>query len=212
MTYSKLKGAGIGHRIDHLLIADWVKPRARVLDIGCGDGSLMKLLKKTKKVDVRGIELSQKGVNACVAQGLSVVQGDADRDLINYPAGTYDYVILSLTLQATLNPKEVLTQMMRIGKRGIVSLQNFGHWKVRTSLLFSGRMPVTENLPYSWYDTPNIHLCTIADFIDLCHEIGLEIDQSYALDENGRKLGFDTRTRLSNLMGQQGLFSLKNRI
>ena len=152
-------------RVDLLLIADMVTPGARVLDIGCGDGTLMRLLAAKRGADARGIELSQAGVNNCVAQGLAVIQGDADADLVYYPDLAFDYAILSQTIQATYSPRDVLEQLLRIGKRAIVSFPNFGHWRVRTQLMFRGKMPKTDNLPDRWYDTPNIHLCTIKDFL-----------------------------------------------
>src|SRR5580704_1365205 len=151
-------------------IADMIRPETRVLDVGCGDGALLEHLVKTRNVDGRGIELSQQNVNACVARGLSVVQGDADTDLSEYPEGVFDAVILSQTIQATEKPLKVLTDMLRIGRRVAVSLPNFGYWKVRASLLACGRMPRTRTLDYTWYDTPNIHLCTLADFVDLTRE------------------------------------------
>ena len=151
-------------RVDLLLIAEMVSPGARVLDIGCGDGTLLRLLAEKRGVDGRGIELSQAGVNSCVAQGLSVIQGDADTDLVHYPDLAFDFAILSQTLQATYSPRHVLEQLLRIGKRAVVSFPNFGHWRVRAQLLFGGQMPQTDNLPDRWYDTPNIHLCTINDF------------------------------------------------
>jgi methionine biosynthesis protein MetW len=176
-------------RIDLQLIADMVEARTRVLDIGCGDGALLEYLVHFKQVDGRGMELSQEGVNACVGNGLSVIQGDADTDLRAYPTGAFDYVILSQTLQATRDPRGVLQQMLRVGRRAVVSFPNFGFWRVRLGLLVRGRMPTTETLPYSWYDTPNIHLCTIADFLDLCAGLGVEIERMIALGPDGRKVG-----------------------
>ena len=159
-------------RVDLLLIAEMVTHGARVLDIGCGDGTLLRLLAEKRGVDGRGIELSQAGVNSCVAQGLSVIQGDADADLVYYPDLAFDFAILSQTIQATYSPRHVLEQLLRIGKRAVVSFPNFGHWRVRAQLLFGGQMPQTDNLPDRWYDTPNIHLCTIKDFLGLCKDMG----------------------------------------
>src|ERR1700761_4009846 len=146
-------------RRDLRLIADMIEPSARVLDIGCGDGALLHYLASEKGVDARGVELSQSGVNACVTQGLSVIQGDADSDLDAYPEGAFDVVVLSQTLQATRQPRRVLETLMRIGKRAIVSFPNFGFWRIRVSLACRGRMPVTPLLDQQWYDSPNIHLC-----------------------------------------------------
>jgi methionine biosynthesis protein MetW len=167
-------------------IAGMIRPGTRVLDVGCGDGALLHHLVQAKGVDGRGIEISQQNVNACVARGLSVVQGDADTDLSEYPAGVFDAVILSQTIQATEKPLKVLTDMLRIGRRVAVSLPNFGHWRVRTSLLLHGRMPRTRTLDYNWYDTPNIHLCTLADFIDLTRKAGAVFTEAYTLDTHGR--------------------------
>mgnify|MGYP003347236359 FL=1 len=144
-------------RVDLHHLAEMVAEGSRVLDVGCGDGTLLRLLAEKRGADARGIELSQKGVNECVAKGLSVIQGDADSDLIFYPDQSFDYVILSQTLQAMNRPREVVEHMLRIGRYAIVSFPNFGHWRIRFQLLFSGRMPVTKNLSYSWYETPNIH-------------------------------------------------------
>src|SRR5450432_4941991 len=156
-----------GHyRGDHLLVAEMVERGSKVLDVGCGEGDLLQLL-ETRGIDGRGIELSREGVNRCVSKGLAVVQGDADTDLINYPDDAFDYVILSQTLQATRQPRVVLEHMLRIGRRAIVSVPNFGHWRIRAQVAFRGRMPVTESLSHSWYDTPNIHFCTIEDFREL---------------------------------------------
>src|SRR6266705_887790 len=173
------RGPG-GARFDHLLVCEMVAPSARVLDVGCGDGELLRLLSETRRVDGRGIELSREGVNECVAKGLAVVQGDADTDLADYPNDAFDYVILSQTLQATRHPRQVLEHMLRIGARAIVSFPNFGHWRIRLQILFDGRMPRTDNLPDTWYDTPNIHFCTIKDFRDLCLVAGARMEKAVA--------------------------------
>jgi methionine biosynthesis protein MetW len=198
----------VKQRVDLALIARMIEPRARVLDVGCGSGELLELLQTDRQVDGRGVELSQKGVNECVARGLSVVQGDADHDLGFYPDRGFDYVILSQTLQATRNPKLVLEEMLRIGDKAIVSFPNFGYWKVRFSLMTNGRMPVTKDLPYSWYDTPNIHFCTIRDFVALTQEVGARIETSIALDGNGDEIGVSLPLAFWNMFGQQAVFLL----
>jgi methionine biosynthesis protein MetW len=195
-------------RIDLQLVADMVEPASRVLDIGCGEGILLEYLNRFKQADGRGLELSMAGVRAAVAQGLSVIQGDADTDLKDYPSGAFDYVILSQTLQATRDPKGVVEHMLRIGRRGIVSFPNFGHWKVRLGLCLSGRMPVTETLTYQWYDTPNIHLCTIRDFTDLCAQLGIIVERAISLDSRGRTR-YDAGGRLANWLGEQAVFLLR---
>jgi methionine biosynthesis protein MetW len=198
-------------RADLRVIAALVEPGSRVLDVGCGDGLLLEYLAREKGVDGRGIELSQAGVNACVAQGLSVVQGDADTDLADYPTGGYDYVILSQTLQATRKPYKVLKQMLRIGRHAIVSFPNFGHWRVRLSLLWNGQMPVTAALPQSWYETPNIHFCTIADFEQLCRDMGAVIERRVSVDAFGRRERIEAPGALANLFAEQGMFLLRNK-
>jgi methionine biosynthesis protein MetW len=194
-------------RVDLQLIADMVAPDTRALDIGCGDGALLAYLVNFKRVDARGMELSQAGVNACVANGLSVIQGDADADLRAYPDNAFDYVILGQTLQATREPREVLRQMLRVGKRAIVSFPNFAHWQVRLRMVFGGRMPQTTSLPYKWYDTPNIHLCSIDDFRALCADMGVRIERAIVLNSKSRPIHMPPL--LANVFGEQAVFMLK---
>ena len=198
-------------RIDLMLIAGMVEPGARVLDVGCGDGTLLRLLRDTRGVDARGIELSQRGVNDCVAKGLPVIQGDADTDLSDYPADAFDYVILSQTLQATRRPKLVLENMLRVGRRAIVSFPNFGYWRIRMQLLLGGHMPVTGHLANPWYDTPNIHFCTIRDFVALAAEIGAPIARGMALDRTGQPLAGAAPGWMWNVFGEQAVFMLERR-
>ncbi len=198
-------------RVDFAVIADLVPAGVKLLDVGCGDGALLEYLAASKGVDGRGVELSQRGVNDAVARGLPVIQGDADTDLVTYPDGAFDYVVLSQTLQATNHPRKVLEQMLRIGRRAVVSIPNFGHWRIRWQFFVWGRMPVTEDLPYSWYDTPNIHFCTLRDFVELTKEIDVEIEKAVALDAAGRKLSFNAPWWFWNLFGEQAVFVLKRR-
>jgi methionine biosynthesis protein MetW len=194
-------------RVDLLLIADMVEPGSRVLDIGCGDGTLLSILADKHGVDGRGIELSQAGVNQCVAQGLAVIQGNADTDLAYYPDLAFDYALLSQTIQATGNPRHVLEQLLRIGRRAVVSFPNFGHWRVRTQLMFGGHMPRTHNLPETWYDTPNIHFCSIKDFLALCDDMGVKVERAVALNAYGTKL-VSMPLFAQNLFGEQAVFLL----
>ena len=195
-------------RVDHTIVQGFVPEGARVLDVGCGDGTLLALLERSKGVDGRGLELSQEGVNVAVARGLSVIQGDADTDLATYPDKAFDVVILSQTLQATQAPKTVMEQLLRIGERVIVTIPNFGNWRARLHLLLRGEMPVTRSLPYSWYDTPNIHFCTLRDFVNLAKELGASIEASAALNTHGRQLAWNAPWAVWNLIGAQGIFVL----
>jgi methionine biosynthesis protein MetW len=207
----KRKPIRLPARVDHLLIAEMVKPGARVVDVGCGDGELLSLLEAERDVDGRGIELSQSNVNLCVAKGLSVIQGDADHDLINFPDASFDYAILSQTLQATRRPRHVIEQLLRIGRRAIVSFPNFGHWRIRLQLLARGRMPVTPNMPETWYETPNIHYCTIKDFLTVCEEIDAKVEHSVALNAYGQSMGKRMPFSWQNLIGEQAVFLLTKR-
>ena len=195
-------------RIDLMLIASLVERGTRVLDIGCGNGELMELLVAERDVDARGLELSQKGVNACVSRGLAVVQGNADTDLSYYPDQGFDTVILSQTLQATRRPKEVLQEMSRIGSKLIVSIPNFGHWPIRLALALRGRMPETQALSATWYETANIHLCSMLDLTDLCDELSLRVETCLTVT-NGKVLHSTGRpSALQNLMAELVVFEL----
>src|SRR6187401_1115861 len=205
LTMADAARAPGGVRVDHLLVSAMVEPKSRVLDVGCGDGELLKLLEQ-RGVDGRGIELSREGVNECVAKGLAVIQGDADTDLVDYPDDAFDYVILSQTLQATRRPREVLEHMLRIGQHAVVSFPNFGHWKIRLQLLLGGHMPRTDMLPFSWYDSPNIHFCTIKDFRALCDVTGAKMERAVALNAWGAPLRLNAPWWFWNLFGEQAVF------
>ena len=195
-------------REDFREILRLVRPGSRVLDVGCGEGALLDLLTHDKQVDGRGLEISASGVAACMARGLSVVQGDADQDLDHFPDKTFDYAILSQTLQATRQPRHVLAELLRIADRAIVSFPNFGHWRVRWSLLSRGRMPETKALPMPWWSTPNIHLCTLRDFVDLCDQLGLRIDGCAALSDGRPAREIDPRAPIENWRAESCLFML----
>ncbi len=208
MSASELSRAG-DTRVDLKLIASLVEPGSRVLDVGCGDGALLELLARTRDVDARGIELSREGVAQGVARGLAVIQGDADTDLDAYPDNAFDYVILSQTIQATRNPRAVLEQMLRIGSRAIVSFPNFGHWRVRWQIALGGRMPMTQNMPFEWWDTPNIHFCTIRDFVHLVKTVGATMERTEGLDSAGAKMTLSLPWWAWNLFSEQGVFVLR---
>ncbi|MCS6890542.1 MAG: methionine biosynthesis protein MetW [Rhodovarius sp.] len=198
-------------RVDLRLIAEMIPEGARVLDIGCGDGVLIEHLTQHKRADARGIEIDMAEATRAVARGLAVIHGDADHDLAFYPDGAFDFVVLSRTLQAVEKPREVLRQMLRIGRHAIVSFPNFGHWAVRWQLLWTGRMPMTETWDRPWYETPNIHPCTIRDFFELCAMDGYEVEEWLAADERGLKSPWRRSARLANLFGEQALFKLRRR-
>ena len=194
--------------INQNLISSLITDHDKVLDIGCGSGELLYFLEQTKKIQGQGIEISHLGVKESVSKGLSVIQGDADEDLINFPDNTFDIVILSDTLQATHKPKEVLEQMLRIGKKCIICIPNFGYWKYRLQILFYGIMPVTKTLSEPWYSTPNIHLCTIKDFINLCKSLNISINEAYRNTKNNIKIIKTPNSYLNNLLSTEGIFIL----
>ena len=197
-------------RIDLELITSLIDKKMRVLDVGCGNGELLQSLKTKNDVIGQGLELKQERVNQCVAKGLSAIQGDADKDLSLYPDQSFDCVILSQTIQATSDPKLILKELIRIGKKAIVSIPNFGFWNVRLSLGINGRMPRTKKLIYNWYDTPNIHLCTILDFINLCNELNIQIEKTITLSSDNNKSYNGLPNKLSNLFSEEAIFLIKS--
>jgi methionine biosynthesis protein MetW len=198
-------------REDFREILRLVRPAARVLDVGCGGGELLDLLARHKDVDGRGVEISPEGVAACLSKGLAVMQGDADHDLDHFPAQAFDYAVLSQTLQAVRSPRHVLSELMRIAERAIVSFPNFGHWRVRLSLMAHGRMPETRALPEPWWSTPNIHLCTVRDFLALCDNLGLRVEACAALTEGRSARTMDPARGLENWRAEAALFLLSRR-
>jgi methionine biosynthesis protein MetW len=195
-------------REDYREILRLVRPGSRVLDVGCGEGALLELLTRDKGVDGRGLEISQAGVSAALARGLAVVQGDADRDLPDYPARAFDYAILSQTLQTVRDPRAVLNELMRIAERAIVSFPNFGHWAVRWALLTRGRMPTTRSLPTPWWATPNIHLCTLRDFTDLVADLNLRVEAASALIRGKPARAMSQNQTWENWRAEQAIFLL----
>ena len=191
------------------VISELIDEKSRVLDVGCGDGILMVYLSKNKVVDVRGLEISKEKVKKCLSNGLAVVEGDAEYDLKQFPDLSFDYVILSQTLQAFMSPENVIKDLLRVGKKVIVTIPNFGHWKIRVDLLFKGEMPITKNLPYEWYNTPNLHMCTIQDFYNFCNNKGINIFKTISL--NGQKTSKITPSNLKykNLISELGIFLLE---
>ena len=199
-------------KMSQKLISSLIKNDAKVLDVGCGNGNLLAFLENEKKINGHGLEISPQGVQECLAKGLSVLQGNADTDLINFPENSFDYVILSRTLQATHKPKEVLKQMLRIGKSCIVSFPNFAHWKCRLDLLLKGEMPMTKTLSEPWYQTPNIHLCTIKDFIKICNSLNISIDKAFRISESGSiKSIKKAESFYNNLFSVEGIFVISQK-
>ncbi|WP_309643921.1 methionine biosynthesis protein MetW [Phenylobacterium sp.] len=198
-------------RDDFREILRLVRPDARVLDVGCGEGELLELLTREKNIDGQGLELSSDGVGACLARGLAVVQGDADRDLDHFPTKAFDYAILSKTLQQVRDPKHVLSELLRIADRAVVSVPNFGHWRVRMALITTGRMPETQALPEPWWSTPNIHLCTLRDFTSLCADLNLRIDSCVSLAPGKPPRQIDAEGPLENWRAETALFLLSRR-
>ncbi|MDA7459931.1 methionine biosynthesis protein MetW [Candidatus Pelagibacter ubique] len=192
------------------IISDLIEKNTRVLDVGCGDGILMEYLKYNKEIDIRGIEISKDNVQKCLSKGLTVIEGDAEKDLLQFPDSSFDFVILSQTLQAFLNPEIVIKELLRVGKKAIVTIPNFGFWKVRLHLLIKGTMPITKNLPDEWYNTPNLHMCTIKDFYNFCENRKIKLDKSLAL--HNEKISSINRFNLNtkNLSAELGIFLIES--
>ena len=194
---------------EYKIISDIIEKNTRVLDVGCNDGTLMEFLKTNKNIDIRGIEISKEKVQICIARGLTVIEGNAEFDLKQFPDNSFDYVVLGQTLQAFINPETVIKELLRVGRKAIVTIPNFGHWKVRLDLLTKGTMPVTKTLPNNWYNTPNIHMCTIKDFVSFSKIINFKIYKSLALinqnvsDINNSNLFF------KNLFSELGIFLIE---
>jgi|TARA_B110000902_G_scaffold242696_1_gene294273 methionine biosynthesis protein MetW len=191
------------------IISDFIETNTRVLDVGCGDGTLMEYLKTDKEIDIRGIEISKNNSQKCVGKGLTVIEGDAEKDLTQFPDGSFDFVILSQTLQAFLNPETVIQELLRIGKKAIVTVPNFGFWKVRLHLLIKGTMPITKNLPDEWYNTPNLHMCTIKDFYNFCHDRKIKLDKSLALHNEKISSINEVNLNIKNLSAELGIFLIE---
>ena len=196
-------------KLEYKIIADIITKNTRVLDVGCDDGSLMEFLKKEKNVNIRGIEISKDKVQTCISKGLTVIEGDAEFDLKQFPDKSFDYVVLGQTLQAFINPEIVIKELLRVGNKAIVTIPNFGHWKVRLNLLFQGTMPVTKTLPNEWYNTPNIHMCTIKDFFKFSETINFKIFKSIALMNRNVSTINKSNLSIKNLFCELGVFLIE---
>ena len=192
------------------IISDLIEKNTRVLDVGCGDGILMEYLKYNKEIDIRGIEISKDNVQKCLSKGLTVIEGDAEKDLLQFPDSSFDFVILSQTLQAFLNPEIVIKELLRVGKKAIVTIPNFGFWKVRLHLLIKGTMPITKNLPDEWYNTPNLHMCTIKDFYNFCENRRIKLDNSLALHNEKISSINKLNLNIKNLSAELGIFLMES--
>ena len=191
------------------IIADLINKNTRVLDVGCGDGTLMKYLKENKNIDTRGFEISKKKVQNCIGKGLSVIEGDAEKDLPQFPDASFDYVVLSQTLQAFYNPEKVIDGLLRVSKKAIVTIPNFGFWKIRVHLLLKGTMPITKNLPDEWHNTPNIHMCSIKDFYNFCLKKNIKIVNSLALNDEKPSPISNNNLSFKNLTSELGIFLIE---
>jgi methionine biosynthesis protein MetW len=191
------------------IISDFIEKNTRVLDVGCGDGTLMEFLQNNKEIDIRGIEISKDNSQKCVGKGLTVIEGDAEKDLSQFPDSSFDFVVLSQTLQAFLNPEIVIQELLRVGKKAIVTVPNFGFWKVRLHLLIKGTMPITKNLPDEWYNTPNLHMCTIKDFYNFCHDREIKLDKAFALHNEKISSINEMNLNIKNLSAELGIFLIE---
>ena len=196
-------------KLEYKIIADIITENTRVLDVGCDDGSLMEFLKENKNVDIRGIEISKEKVQTCISKGLTVIEGDAEFDLKQFPDKSFDYVVLGQTLQAFINPEIVIKELLRVGNKAIVTIPNFGHWKVRLNLLFQGTMPVTKTLANEWYNTPNIHMCTIKDFFKFSETMNFKIFKSIALMNKNVSTINKSNLSIKNLFCELGIFLIE---
>ena len=196
-------------KTEYKIIADIIEKNSSVLDVGCDDGTLMEFLRSNKNTNIRGIEISKEKVQICVAKGLTVIEGNAEFDLKQFPNDSFDYVVLGQTLQAFVNPELVIKELLRVGKKAIITIPNFGHWKVRLNLLIRGTMPITNSLPHNWYNTPNIHMCTIKDFVKFSEIIGFKIFKSLALRNNNISNINKSNLLLKNLFGELGIFLIE---
>ena len=191
------------------VIADLIEKDTKVLDVGCADGTLMKFLKDNKNINIRGLEISKDKVQKCISRGLTVIEGNAEKDLLQFPDKSFDYVVLSQTLQAFLNPEQVINELLRVGKKAIVTIPNFGYWKIRLHLLIKGTMPITKTLPDEWYNTPNLHMCTIKDFVHFIKSRNFKIFKSLALNNQNVSIINDNNLGVKNLFADLGIFLIE---